>query len=260
MHKRTILLTAFLLLLAGSKPIVGQQPGKVANQRVPVLVELFTSEGCSDCPPADSLLAKLDRAQPIPGAEVIALSEHVDYWNRLGWADPYSSAFYSQRQRDYSDRFGLNSAYTPQMVVDGSNEFVGSDERRAHSAIAEAASKDKTEIHISDLRVEGDYFRFRLQADAPRNKAAEAYVVLADNSDTSQVARGENSGRTLSHVAVARVFSPAEHIAKNAALDKEFRMNAHSLNRNNLRLVAFLQESNHGRVLAAVMKDLSGLQ
>ena len=93
-----------------------------------------------------------------------------------------------------------------------------------------------------------------------RNHAAEAYVVLADNSDTSQVARGENSGRTLSHVAVARVFSPAEHIAKNAVLNKEFRINAHSLNRNNLRLVAFLQESNHGRVLAAVMKDLSSLQ
>ena len=259
MKRTVIFLGACLLLLAGWR-VASSQQSAPPNQRVPVLVELFTSEGCSDCPPADSLLAKLDRAQPIPGAEVIALSEHVDYWDRLGWADPYSSAFYSQRQRDYSDRFGLNSAYTPQMVVDGSNEFVGSDERRAHSAIAEAASKDKAEIHISDLRLEGDYFRFRLQADAPRSKAAEAYVVLADNRDTSQVARGENSGRTLSHVAVARVFSPAEHIAKNAALDKEFRMNAHSLNRNNLRLVAFLQESNHGRVLAAVMKDLSSLQ
>ena len=260
MKNAAIFLSIWLLGLAGQRFASSQQTASPRNQRVPVLVELFTSEGCSDCPPADSLLAKLDRAQPVAGAEVIALSEHVDYWNRLGWADPYSSAFYSQRQRDYSDRFGLNSAYTPQMVVDGSNEFVGSDERRAHSAIADAASKDKTEIHISDLRVEGDYFRFRLQADAPRNQAAEAYVVLADNSDTSQVARGENSGRTLSHVAVARVFSPAEHIAKNAVLNKEFRMNAHSLNRNNLRLVAFLQESNHGRVLGAVMKELSGLQ
>src|SRR5438552_11054469 len=260
MKNAAIFLSIWLLGLAGQRFASSQQTASPRNQRVPVLVELFTSEGCSDCPPADSLLAKLDRAQPVAGAEVIALSEHVDYWNRLGWADPYSSAFYSQRQRDYSDRFGLNSAYTPQMVVDGSNEFVGSDERRAHSAIAEAASKDKAEIHISDLRLEGDYFRFRLQADAPRSKAAEAYVVLADNRDTSQVARGENSGRTLSHVAVARVFSPAEHIAKNAVLNKEFRMNAHSLNRNNLRLVAFLQESNHGRVLGAVMKELSGLQ
>ena len=85
-------------------------------------------------------------------------------------------------------------------------------------------------------------------------------MALADNSDTSQVARGENSGRTLSHVAVARVFSPAEHIAKNASLDKEFRVNAHDLNPKNLRLVAFLQEANHGRVLAAVMKNLSDLQ
>ena len=258
MKKAAIFLSLGLLVFAGRRFASSQQP--VQNQRVPVLVELFTSEGCSDCPPADSLLAKLDRAQPIAGAEVIALSEHVDYWNRLGWADPYSSAFYSQRQRDYSDRFGLNSAYTPQMIVDGSDEFVGSDERRAQRVISDAAGKSKTGIRISNLRFEGDHVSFRLQADAPRDKPAEAYVALADNSDTSQVARGENSGRTLSHVAVARVFSPAEHIAKNASLDKEFRVNAHDLNPKNLRLVAFLQEANHGRVLAAVMKNLSDLQ
>src|SRR5256885_6053345 len=213
MKKTAIFLSLGLLVFAGRRFASSQQP--VQDQRVPVLVELFTSEGCSDCPPADSLLAKLDRAQPVAGAEVIALSEHVDYWNRLGWADPYSSAFYSQRQRDYSDRFSLNSAYTPQMVVDGSNEFVGSDERSAQRAITEAARKGKRLIRIADLRVEGDYVNFRLQSDA-LEKAAEAYVVLADNSDTSQVARAENSGRTLSHVAVPRAFSSPERMSSNA--------------------------------------------
>src|SRR3954452_17804240 len=110
-----------------------------AASRIPVLVELFTSEGCSSCPPADTLLGVLDEKQPIPGAEVIVVSEHVDYWNYIGWTDPFSSAVYSRRQQEYGRRLGLESVYTPQMVVDGQFQFVGSDERLATAAITRSA-------------------------------------------------------------------------------------------------------------------------
>src|SRR5579863_7576892 len=114
-----------------------------ATPRTPVLVELFTSEGCSDCPPADALLEKLDRSQPVRNAQMVVLSEHVDYWNDIGWKDPYSSHEFSARQGDYAHRFRLDGPYTPQMVVDGEAQFVGSDERRAILAIEGAAKVEK---------------------------------------------------------------------------------------------------------------------
>ncbi len=125
--RRTGLLFAVALAIASggvhaAPPVLSRVEGPT-----PVIVELFTSEGCSDCPPADTLLEKLIATQPIAGAEIIGLGQHVDYWDRLGWKDRFSSAALTARQQLYQTRFGTESIYTPQMVVDGRAEFVGSD-------------------------------------------------------------------------------------------------------------------------------------
>src|SRR5262249_24150999 len=123
---------------------------KVANDKsVPVLVELFTSEGCSSCPPADQLLTSLAEKQPVSGAQIVTLSEHVDYWNRLGWTDPYSSAALSKRQNDYAEQFGGDSVYTPEMVVDGASQFVGSDDYAARDAIENAIKSPKASVQLT---------------------------------------------------------------------------------------------------------------
>src|SRR5579864_9779739 len=133
----------------------GPAPTSSAAPRTPVLVELFTSEGCSDCPPADALLGKLDRSQPVRNAQLVVLSEHVDYWNDIGWKDPYSSHEFSVRQGDYAHRFRLDGPYTPQMVVDGEAQFVGSDERRAIEVIEGAAKTEKIPVSLSSIHLEG---------------------------------------------------------------------------------------------------------
>src|ERR1700752_4515369 len=141
------------MLLIRCLPAASAKAGPASNPRTPVLVELFTSEGCSSCPPADALLEKLDRSQPVGGPELIVLSEHVDYWNDIGWKDPYSSHEYSERQTAYAAQFGLRSIYKPQMIVDGHFEFVGSDERRAKEVIANATKVTKTPVSVtSSLR------------------------------------------------------------------------------------------------------------
>ena len=171
--------------------------------RTPELVELFTSEGCSSCPPADLFLEKLDH-QPVAGAEMIVLSEHVDYWNHIGWKDPYSAHLYSERQSVYGERFGLDSVYTPQMVVDGSSQFVGSNPALADEAFAKTLSVPKISVRLSLLSADpsGVYVHLDTGALEPSLDAREAGVQLAValSRAESQVSSGENAGHRLAHV------------------------------------------------------------
>ncbi len=168
----------------------------------PVLLELFTSEGCSSCPPADKLLAQIDRQQPIPGARVVVLSEHVDYWNRQGWTDPYSSGEFTLRQQAYASRFGVE-VYTPQLVVDGAKALVGSDWPKAANAIKEALREPTIPVQVAGTRNE-DKGEVNIQVGPnSSDKKAIVFLALAHDHTESHVSGGENAGRDLSEVAVA---------------------------------------------------------
>ena len=209
------------------------------GSRQAVLVELFTSEGCSSCPPADALLAKLDRDQPVPGAEIIALSEHVDYWNYIGWNDPYSSPAFSARQQQYAKRFRTTGPYTPQMVVDGTVEFVGSDSAKAGSAIQAAARRLKLSIRIRP----SSNGKVTIESD-PLPRGAHLYLAIAMDSASSDVVRGENKGRRLHHVAIA------QNLRRLGANEREIQIEK---DESGSRLIVFAQESGPGKVLGAAL-------
>jgi hypothetical protein len=214
-----------------------------------VLLELFTSEGCSSCPPADRLLETLDRSQPVAGARIIVLSEHVDYWNRLGWTDPFSSALFTQRQQDYVTQFHLDGAYTPQLVVDGQKDVVGSDERAARAAILETEMQGKTSINLKAQRSGADA-KIEIEV-AAASRGTNIYVALAEDHAQSQVTRGENSGYTLRHVAVVRTLLLAGRTDAQGAFAKDLTLPLKEGNSGTWRVVAFLQDSVSKHVLGA---------
>jgi len=172
----------------------------------PVLVELFTSEGCSSCPPADELLARLTQER-VGGVQVIALSEHVDYWDDLGWRDRFSSPVFTRRQQAYARRLRLTGSYTPQLVVGGRTDVLGSDARGARAAIA-AARRDASG-RIDVRLVPGAQADLVLEVAASWNggQAGDVLVAVVQDRATTRVARGENAGRTLEHVSVVRLLS-----------------------------------------------------
>jgi hypothetical protein len=230
---------------------VEARPASDAGLRTPVLIELFTSEGCSDCPPADALLEDLDTSQPVPNAEAVVLSEHVNYWDGDGWRDPYSLEDVTRRQGDYASRLRLDGPYTPQMVVDGQKEFVGSDEHRAVQVIENAARVEKVPVSVSAIQLEGENTLAVHVESSPLGspKSADVFFVLADDSDQSSVRRGENAGRVLTHVAVVRSLAKVGTIDHGEAFSKDSKVSTANTNHRELRIVAFIQETGDGRVV-----------
>jgi len=214
----------------------------LAQPRTPVLVELFTSEGCSSCPQADAALAALSRTQEVKGAEIIPLELHVDYWNQLGWVDPFSAPEFTARQEAYAQVFGGDGLYTPQLVVDGASSGVGS-AGGIRKLVERAATAPKAALEV---KVAPASPGLEVTVRAPPGVAGRLSLALSEAELSSKVDHGENAGRTLAHAPVARLvvdqgaISPEQKV--RLGLSKSWR-------RDRLRVVAFVQDP-RGRVVA----------
>ena len=167
------------------------------------VLELFTSEGCSSCPPADNLLPQLTKLD----SNIIPLSFHVDYWNRLGWEDPFSKSEFSERQREYARQFNLENIYTPQLVVNGEYEFIGSDKSYSESIITKAL-KQKATVRLTIMNVTQNSGKLNFSVHAEGDfKNADLMAALVQKQVIMKVKAGENRGATLSHTNVVREFS-----------------------------------------------------
>lgn len=262
-RREMVVLCLSLIVLFGSAAIFTATSAARAteNSNVPVLVELFTSEGCSSCPPADDLLARLDALQPISGAQLIVLSEHVDYWNHDGWVDPFSSASITERQSSYERVLGVNSPFTPQFLVDGTAQLQANDAQKVLAALQQARSTPKIAVRLLSAAVQNAnplVIQGRVEADAnPEKHKADVLVAVALDHAESQVARGENSGRHLSHVAVVADLTKVGKLESGKSLAQDFRVKLKlPAPAKTIRLIVFVQESGLGRVLGAAQEKL----
>ncbi|WP_158796125.1 thioredoxin family protein [Pedobacter sp. L105] len=252
------ILTSFFI--AGSIALIALSVKSKPRPAVPVqsdhspgfaVIELFTSEGCSSCPPADELLAKIQ--QENKNKPVYILAFHVDYWNRLGWTDIFSNPLYSKRQNDYAEQLNLHSIYTPQAIVNGQMEFVGSEERTLRTAITKQLQTSSSEqLRLKGITVHSKQVSLRYLTKDVQEKES-LVVALVQKSAVSHVKRGENSGRTLSHVQIVRAL---ETIALQSTNGNVVLNLPEGIELKNLEIIAFLQQRNSGKITAATKMEL----
>jgi hypothetical protein len=252
---RTILLVASMSIapLSLSPSLSANQPAPPPDQPpVPILIELFTSEGCSSCPPVDEFVRHIDETQPVAGAQLIVLSEHVDYWDHDGWKDKYSSAQFTERQNGYVHAMNLQTAYTPQMVVDGYIELKGSS-ADIEQTFAKELKVAKIPVRITSAKIDApSQLRVKIEADAPEKHGGAVWVAVALDHAASQVSAGENSGKQLQHVAVVEELRKVGKLDKGKPFAQDIAVKLKpDTDPKNLRIIAFIQESNEGKVLGA---------
>lgn len=219
-----------------------------------VVLELFTSQGCSSCPPADELLAQISKLNDEHKLPVVCLSFHVDYWNSLGWKDPYSKAEFTERQRDYARVFRNRSVYTPQLIVNGKTEFVGSKASAAREAIRDALKeKSRVQIEIKTVWEEEKNqcaIEFSLQGVSPKQLLN---IAIVQKQGTNKVPRGENAGRALAHANIVRNF---ESIAVENPTGKVAIKLPEDLKPQDVRVVVYVQNSESKAISGAIATDV----
>jgi hypothetical protein len=253
------LITISLLAPSIARTHAGQA---VAKSDKPILVELFTSEGCSSCPPADALLAHIDARQPVNGAEAIILEEHVDYWDGQGWPDPFASKEATQRQESYAKILHAE-VYTPQMIVDGRVEILGSDDRAAQRAIQIATGAPKTDLDLSWVGATATMggpklLRVRLKklsdASASDGQNAEVFLAVTESHLHSDVRRGENAGKGLEHDGVVRKLTSLGRASGSGEYSFDLQTGVKlspDWKRENIRVIVFVQDTRSRRIYAA---------
>jgi hypothetical protein len=258
-------LIVFVFSSALASKAKAQTPAAEAGRK-PVLVELFTSEGCSTCPPADALLQQLDQQQPIAGAEIIALEEHVDYWNHDGWVDPFSSPDWTQRQTAYVALL-KKDPYTPELVINGRSQFVGNDGQQAGFEIEKAEGGLKTEVAITpgSPDAKGSQHFTVSVGKLTGNTAgdvAEVWLAVTEDGLHSSVSLGENAGHVLHHVATLRSLhkigiADASGTAVSFKADPVVKFNSH-WDPQNLHVTVFVQEKKSREILGAAATRIKG--
>jgi hypothetical protein len=244
MHHYRLFIAAIIVSIAFAFTRTHHDVVKPVPTKGFALIELYTSEGCSSCPSADKLVAKI--AQEFKDKDVYVLAYHVDYWNRLGWKDVFSSPQYSARQREYSDYLKLNGVYTPQAVVNGRTEFVGSDDSRMHAAIQQSLAKSNTaELDLNNIKINGNKAELTYKVSGASNSSLMLAVIK--NHAQSQVKSGENSGRLLSHINIVQKLQSInlKNDAGNAGIDLP-----EGFNPRDWSIVGFVQSNRNGEIVA----------
>lgn len=216
------------------------------NDKGFTVIELFTSEGCSSCPPADELVAKIQKEEN--GKPVYILAYHVDYWNRLGWKDVFSSAEYSKRQNDYANYLHLQSVYTPQIVVDGKTEFVGSEEKTLRAAIHNSLQKTPSvQLNLDILKITKSEASLKYDVSGSDNNSV-LQIALVQKWAQTKVERGENGGHTLSHVQIVRKL---QSVTLNGNSGKTAIALPSNFDPASWEIIGFVQNSANGAITAA---------
>jgi hypothetical protein len=239
-----IVFTVSLLTISFSTNKLKKQVSN--NQDGFALVELFTSEGCSSCPPADAILEEIQKNYS--DKNVVILGYHVDYWDKLGWKDVFSKAEFTERQNYYADIFRLNSIYTPQVVVNGKKEFIGSNKNKLISSIDEQLEeKSSMSIKLNAIQNISGKIEVNYSTDDDNSKDDQLTLLLVQKVANNKISRGENEGRTLHHINIVREISYL-HLTSDE-MTTTFTLLT-DLKKEDVFVAGFIQDKKSGKVTA----------